>query len=136
MYSQNGESEVFDFLIWAGLPSDLSQLLYPCDMKNYLFELFDAQETNYANYVSLSMKNSVRGSPVQIYAQQLNSDEFENGIFMDADVYAFAKVSSIPKKTRRPCTFVQSLWYTNCPVNFSFFWSTKFFFGIPNFFLV
>ena len=22
---------------------------------------------------------------------------------------------------------MQSLWYTNCPVNFSFFWSTKFF---------
>ena len=94
MYSQDGGSEVFDFLIWAGLPSDLSQLLYPCDMKNYLFEMFNDQETNYANYVSLSMKNSVRGSPVQIYAQQLNSDEFENGVFMDADVYAFAKVSA------------------------------------------
>ena len=40
------------------------------------------------------------------------------------------------KTKRRPCTFGQSLWYTNCPVNFSFFWSTKFFFGIPNFFLV
>ena len=93
LYSQDGGSEVFDFLIWAGLPSDLSQLLYPCDMKNYLFEMFNDQETNYANYVSLSMKNSVRGSPVQIYAQQLNSDEFENGVFMDADVYAFAKVS-------------------------------------------
>ena len=26
---------------------------------------------------------------------------------------------------RRPCTFGRSLWYTNCPVNFSFFWSTK-----------
>ena len=50
---------------------------------------------------------------------------------------------------RRPCTFGQSLWYTNCPINFSFFWSTnffghtKFFFGYtkyffsrPNFFLV
>ena len=57
---------------------------------------------------------------------------------------------------RRPCTFGQSLWCTNCPVNFSFFWSTKFFlvyqiffcytkyffgrpnffFGQPNFFLV
>ena len=37
---------------------------------------------------------------------------------------------------RRPCTFGRSLWYTNCPVNFSFFWSTKFFFGIPNIFLV
>ena len=48
---------------------------------------------------------------------------------------------------RRPCTFGHSLWYTNCPVNFSFFWSTKFFlvqqiffwctkffFGWPNFF--
>ena len=28
---------------------------------------------------------------------------------------------------RRPCTFGQSLWYTNCPVNFPFFWLTKFF---------
>ena len=34
------------------------------------------------------------------------------------------------------CTFGQSLWYTNCPVNYSFFWSTNFFFGIPNIFLV
>ena len=66
-------------------------------------------------------------------------------------------------KEWRPCTFCQSLWYTNCPVNFSFFlvdqtfsyrpnyflvyqiffWSTKFLFGIqkiffgkPNFILV
>ena len=30
---------------------------------------------------------------------------------------------------RRPCTFGQSLWYTNCPVNFTFF-------GILNIFLV
>ena len=32
---------------------------------------------------------------------------------------------------RRPCTFGQSLWSTNCPVNFTFFWSTNFFFGRP-----
>ena len=25
----------------------------------------------------------------------------------------------------RPYTFGQYLWYTNCPVNLSFFWSTK-----------
>ena len=47
---------------------------------------------------------------------------------------------------RRPCTFGQSLWSTNCLVNFTFFWSTNFFFGRPktnfsffwstNFFLV
>ena len=32
---------------------------------------------------------------------------------------------------RRPCTFGQSLWSTNCPVNFTFFWLTNFFFGRP-----
>ena len=44
---------------------------------------------------------------------------------------------------RCPCTIGQSLWYTSCPVNFSFFGSTKFFFGytifffcIPKFFFV
>ena len=31
---------------------------------------------------------------------------------------------------------VSVFWYTNCQVNFSFFWSTKFFFGIPIIFLV
>ena len=25
----------------------------------------------------------------------------------------------------RPCGFGQSLWSTNCPINFSFFWSAK-----------
>ena len=46
------------------------------------------------------------------------------------------KVNRILK--RRPCTFGQSLWYTNCPVNFSFFlvdqkkiWSTKKTIGTP-----
>ena len=37
--------------------------------------------------------------------------------------YKNDKKNSISK--RHPCTFGQSLWYTNCLVNFSFFWSAK-----------
>ena len=35
------------------------------------------------------------------------------------------------KLKQRPCTFGQSLWSTNCSVNFTFFWSTNLFFGRP-----
>merc|ERR1711935_464742 len=47
LYSKNGTSEEYDFLIWAGHPFDLPNLLYPCDMKTYLFDLLKTQESNY-----------------------------------------------------------------------------------------
>ena len=59
--SKNGRSEEYDFLIWAGHPFDLPKLMYPCDMKNYLFDLFKTQESNYVTASFLSMKNSIRG---------------------------------------------------------------------------
>ena len=62
LHSQNHEShEEFDFLIWAGHPFDLPKLMYPCDMKNYLFDLFKTQESTYSTASFLSMKNSIRG---------------------------------------------------------------------------
>ena len=62
LHSKNHEMhEEYDFLIWAGHPFDLPKLMYPCDMKNYLFDLFKTQESNYVTASFLSMKNSIRG---------------------------------------------------------------------------
>ena len=93
LHSQNGTSEEYDFLIWAGHPFDLPKLMYPCDMKNYLFDLFKTQESNYNTASFLSMKNSIRGSYLQAYAQQFNSDTFDNTPTVDYDVHAAGTVS-------------------------------------------
>ena len=94
LHSKNHEMhEEYDFLIWAGHPSDLPKLMYPCDMKNYLFDLFKTQESNYVTASFLSMKNSIRGSYLQAYAQQFNSDTFDNTPMVDYDVHAAGTVS-------------------------------------------
>ena len=90
LHSKNHEMhEEYDFLIWAGHPFDLPKLMYPCDMKNYLFDLFKTLESNYVTASFLSMKNSIRGAPVQVYANQFNSDTFENTPMVDVDFHGF-----------------------------------------------
>jgi len=91
--SKNGKSEEYDFLIWAGHPFDLPKLLYPCDIKTYLFDLLKTQESNYVTASFLSMKNSIREAPVQVYANQFNSDTFENTPMVDVDFHGFVGVS-------------------------------------------
>jgi hypothetical protein len=59
-------------------------------MKTYLFELLKTQESNYVTASFLSMKNSIRGAPVQVYANQFNSDTFENTPLVDVDVHGLA----------------------------------------------
>jgi len=88
LHSKNGTSEEYDFLIWAGTPFDLPQLLYPCDMKNYLFDLLKTQHSHYVTASFLSMKNSIRGAPVQVYGKQFLSDTYENTPMVDYDVHA------------------------------------------------
>ena len=93
VHQKNGKSKTYDFLIWAGLPSDFPKILYPSNMKNYLSKLFSTQKTTHVNLVSLTMKNSVRYSPFQIYLQQLNSDEYEDKVITDGDSYGYSYVS-------------------------------------------
>ena len=62
-------------------------------MKNYLSKLFSTQKTTHVNLVSLTMKNSVRYSPFQIYLQQLNSDEYKDKVITDGDSYGYSYVS-------------------------------------------
>ena len=58
-------------------------------MKTYLFDLLKTQESNYVTASFLSMKNSIRGAPVQVYANQFNSDTFENTPLVDVDVHGY-----------------------------------------------
>ena len=95
MYSEEGNQETFDFLIWAGLPSDFPDILPSSQMKNYLLELFKTQFSNQANVFLLSMKGYAPTSPMQIYAQQMNSDLYENGVMVNGDSYAYSNVSLI-----------------------------------------
>ena len=58
-------------------------------MKTYLFDLLKTQESNYVTASFLSMKNSIREAPVQVYANQFNSDTFENTPMVDVDFHGF-----------------------------------------------
>ena len=62
-------------------------------MKTYLFDLLKTQESNYVTTSFLSMKNSVRGAPVQVFGKQFNSGTFENIPTVDYDVHAALTVS-------------------------------------------
>ena len=95
MYSKDGNEEIFDFLIWAGLPSDLPKILPSGQMKNYLLDLFKTQFAIHVNVFLLSMKGYVPTSPMQIYAQQMNSDLYDNGVMVNGDSYAYSNVSYI-----------------------------------------
>ena len=64
-------------------------------MKTYLFDLLKTQESNYVTASFLSLKNSIRGGPVQVYANQFNSDTYENTPMVDVDVHAAGTVSAI-----------------------------------------
>ena len=62
-------------------------------MKTYLFDLLKTQESNYVTASFLSMKNSIRGAPTQVFGKQYNSDTFDNTPMVDYDVHATVTVS-------------------------------------------
>ena len=64
-------------------------------MKNYLFDLLKTQYSHYVTASFLSMKNSIRGAPVQVYGKQFLSDTYENTPMVDYDVHAAGTVSVI-----------------------------------------
>ena len=86
LYGQNKQIEDFDFLIWSGIPGDLSRLMFP------RYPILQNQVYHQATSSVVEMRSVIKGSHTQFYAKQLFSEFYDNKVSADFDSFAAAEV--------------------------------------------
>ena len=97
----------------------------PFNHLSYLSQTFVQYKTlleDWSNYIDKLYENDHDTS----FTPDMESNifvDFTRLINVDMKTFIIAMAGNChTRQKQRPCTFGQSIWYTNCPVNFSFFW--------------
>lgn len=96
LFATNGQEDEFDFLIWAGLPSDLPRILTKhSPSKEDLTELFDSIKHHYSTTSIVEMSNVDKAASFQVFLQQFENDQgFNNVPMLDFDTFAASRLIS------------------------------------------
>ena len=89
LYGQNKQIEDFDFLIWSGVPADLARLMFP------LYPILNEQIYHQAFTSVVEMKNVIKESHTQFFAQSLSNKFLDNGVTIDIDAFGLTNVSPL-----------------------------------------